>query len=378
MIEQIMYFLLGVCVSALATIALLPALWRRAVRLTRARLAATLPLTPEEIAAGKDQIRAAHVVEIRRSETRVQRAEADLQAAKSEVGRKILEVQAHQATIAARLEDIAALERTLSEKRQIISEHETTILTLQQERDNLFTNLTASRITNQALDQDNSNLRLTADQRHARIGTLEAQVDNLSARLSDSTAVSATLREEVTARNDALREGARALRDAENDLVIAQRRLAAAETLAEDRQRVIDALQAEKLRLIDEAGVLARARDHEHIERNMLATEIETHKQRHAEYEAALTAARSQHGEMMRELTRSVDSLRAERHKADEDLAALRLEIARLETAQKDTPAAPEAEAPATRTPRPVPPRKSARTNPPAADTRPASSGEPA
>lgn len=371
MIEPIMYFLLGVCVSALATIALLPALWRRAVRLTRARLAATLPLTPEEIAAGKDQIRAAHVVEIRRSETRVARAEADLQAAKAEVGRKILEVQAHQATIAARLEDIAALERDLSLRRQTISEHETTILTLKQERDNLVTNLTASRIANQGLDQENANLRLTADQRHARIGTLETQVSNLTARLADSTNVSAGLRDEVSARNEALREATRALRDAESDLSIAQRRLAAAETLAEDRQRVIDALQADKLRLIDEAGVLTRARDHERIERNMLATEIETHKQRHADYEAALTAAQAQHGEMTRDLTRTVETLRAERQRADEELAALRAEKAELEQKLKRLSRPAEPDTPPARTA-----RKPARAKPSAADTRPAAREE--
>jgi len=349
MIEQIMFFLLGACLSALATIALLPLLWRRAVRLTRARLAATLPLTPDEIAAAKDQIRAAHVVQINRAEAEVDRAEAALQAAKAEIGARIIDIQAQKAVVAAKTEVIAALERDLDDKRLVIAGHEATILTLERERDNLITNFTASRIANQGMEQEAITLRLVADQRQARIGELDGQVDKLAARLADALRSVETLKQDLSERTDALRETTRHLRDAESEASLTQRKLAAAEALAADRQRTIDETQAETLRLIEESGRLTRERDHERIERGVMAGQIDSLNRRHAEFETALAAARSQHSEIVRDLSRTVESLRQERRAADEDLAALKAATAaarppRRTPARAAKPKAPAAE----------------------------------
>ena len=324
MIEQVMFFALGALTPALLTIALLPALWRRAVRLTRARLEATLPLTPGEIAAEKDQLRAVHSVDIRRIETQLEAADAALQAAKTDIGAKTTIIQVHEATITSQNTAIAALRADGDDKRERIAALEQTIATLEQERDNLATNLSASRMTNQALSQDALNLRQTSDQKQARLLELDAQTDSLTARLADSVNVATRLRDEVQAKNDELRLAARKLREAATHIATLDRKIAAAETMAADTQHTIDDLQAERLQLIEENGRLGRERDHEHIERQTLRTQIESLNRRYSE--ALGEASPDSAQDVVRDLTRTIDGLRRDRRHAEDELSSLRLE----------------------------------------------------
>lgn len=88
MILGILLFTLGLLVAGLLALAALPAVWRRALRLSGERLARLVPLSPEEIAADRDQLRAAHAVELRRTEQRVARAEAERATLQVEAGRR--------------------------------------------------------------------------------------------------------------------------------------------------------------------------------------------------------------------------------------------------------------------------------------------------
>lgn len=68
MIEISLYFALGFLIATLMALLLMPAVWRRAVRLTRRQIEATTPLTRAEILADRDQIAAEYAVSIRRYE----------------------------------------------------------------------------------------------------------------------------------------------------------------------------------------------------------------------------------------------------------------------------------------------------------------------
>ena len=70
-IEYIMYFLLGFLAAGLIALAIGPAIWNRAVRLTRRRIEAATPVTLSEFRADKDRLRAEHAVAVRRLEMRV-------------------------------------------------------------------------------------------------------------------------------------------------------------------------------------------------------------------------------------------------------------------------------------------------------------------
>jgi chromosome segregation ATPase len=67
-IQSILFFALGFLCACLLALLVAPAIWRRAVRLTRKRIEATVPLTLTEIQADKDRLRAEFAVSTRRLE----------------------------------------------------------------------------------------------------------------------------------------------------------------------------------------------------------------------------------------------------------------------------------------------------------------------
>lgn len=68
MIESILFFALGFLCAGFLALMIAPAIWRRAVRLTRQRVEATVPLSLEEIRADKDRMRAEFAMSQRRLE----------------------------------------------------------------------------------------------------------------------------------------------------------------------------------------------------------------------------------------------------------------------------------------------------------------------
>jgi len=75
-IELLLYFALGFLCAAFLAALIAPAVLRRTVMLTRRRIEASVPLTPDEIRAEKDSLRAEYAVATRR-------LEMDLKAAKT-------------------------------------------------------------------------------------------------------------------------------------------------------------------------------------------------------------------------------------------------------------------------------------------------------
>jgi len=71
LIEAAMYVALGFCTAGLIGLAILPAFYRRAARLTEEALRAVNPASYAEVRAAQDQERARYAVELRRVETRL-------------------------------------------------------------------------------------------------------------------------------------------------------------------------------------------------------------------------------------------------------------------------------------------------------------------
>jgi chromosome segregation ATPase len=72
MIENIMYFALGLLVAVLVGLIVIPAVWKRAVRLTKRRIEAATPITMAEFRADKDQLRAEFALSTRKLEINVE------------------------------------------------------------------------------------------------------------------------------------------------------------------------------------------------------------------------------------------------------------------------------------------------------------------
>lgn len=71
MIQTALFFILGFLSACFLAVLVAPAIWRRAVVLTRRRLEATLPLTRAEIQADKDRVRAEYAIAMRRLEMKL-------------------------------------------------------------------------------------------------------------------------------------------------------------------------------------------------------------------------------------------------------------------------------------------------------------------
>jgi len=67
-----MYFMLGLLTAGLLVLLVTPAMWRRAARLTRARIERSLPMSLAEIQSEKDRLRAEHAVSTRQLEITLQ------------------------------------------------------------------------------------------------------------------------------------------------------------------------------------------------------------------------------------------------------------------------------------------------------------------
>jgi chromosome segregation ATPase len=122
-IENIMYFALGLLAAGLLALIIMPAVWRRAVRLTKRRIEAATPITMAEFRADKDQLRAEFALSTRKLEMTidalrkrmadqiadVDRKRADLGALKAERdqhGAVVSELEAREAEIRARLAEL--------------------------------------------------------------------------------------------------------------------------------------------------------------------------------------------------------------------------------------------------------------------------------
>ena len=71
LIENILYFVLGVLLASLVALIIMPAVWKRAVRLTKRRIEAATPITMAEFRADKDQLRAEFALQTRKLEMTV-------------------------------------------------------------------------------------------------------------------------------------------------------------------------------------------------------------------------------------------------------------------------------------------------------------------
>jgi chromosome segregation ATPase len=121
-IEQAMIFALGFFVAGLIALAIAPAFWRRAIRLSTRRLEMQLPLSPEEILASRDLLRAEFAVEKRRLEQRAEALNLVHAADMTELGHRAAIIGEQDAGLFAlsqqgseRGAEIVALQRALAE-----------------------------------------------------------------------------------------------------------------------------------------------------------------------------------------------------------------------------------------------------------------------
>jgi chromosome segregation ATPase len=119
MIEPIMFVGLGFLAASLLALVIIPLVHARAVRLTRRRLEASIPVSVSEIQADKDQLRAEFAMSTRRLEMSVEQLKTKTTAQLAELGKKTEELNALKADLAEKTATLAALnsrDKTLVEQ----------------------------------------------------------------------------------------------------------------------------------------------------------------------------------------------------------------------------------------------------------------------
>ena len=321
MILDIMMFTLGVLTAGLLALAALPAIWRRAVRLSTARLSRLVPLSSDEIAAERDHIRAAHAVELRRTEQKLERVDAARAALLSEEGRLTTRIVALEQEGRLARERIGILEAEAKDLRRDLNEawanDGATALAL-----HAATELAQRRWLEAAvLERDRQRLEQQVDQHRGSLAALETRLLGANTRNEDLGQDLATLQRELDLGRERLsaveaeREGARAAAGT----IAAQRDDLAMRLEARDHE--VQTLTHE-LDFMREQAASAERRS---TEANQAAEKLQTRID-------AILAAQASSAEAVREEDRrriaAMEELRADKAALAVALAAARLDAA--------------------------------------------------
>ena len=119
-----MYFALGFLTAAMIALMVSPAIWGRAVALTKKRMENSVPLTLNEIQADKDQLRAEFAMSTRRLEMSVEELREKAASQVIEISRKRDELAKIEEESRERIKVIEELEVHGSELRARLKDRE--------------------------------------------------------------------------------------------------------------------------------------------------------------------------------------------------------------------------------------------------------------
>ena len=192
MIAIIMYILLGIFVTLLLMLLVIPMIWRRAVRLTKKRLQAEMPMSYSELQAEKDHIRAEMAVDMRRLEVISNRRQEELANKSIKIDRLNVALDERASTILHHQEEIDSLKGTISEQKE--------------ESRQISSRLNDTRKELQQAHQTISDLEGDKDDLNKEIYYLETNVDEQKVELAAQMARIENLREEISSLTGLLNE----------------------------------------------------------------------------------------------------------------------------------------------------------------------------
>jgi DNA repair exonuclease SbcCD ATPase subunit len=219
-IQSTLFFVLGVLCAGFLALLIAPALWRRAVALTRKRIEASMPLTLNEMQAGMDRVRAEAAMNIRRLEISVK-------SLKEKVANQLIEINRSREELRRLAGENAEKTRPLAELVAKVPELQAKLRERDQQVENLSKRLGEADdiIEKRALEFEKlgetyEEISFMSSSRQIELAGLESEIERLSTDVS-------RLRSQ---RADAERR----LQDATTD------KQALEETLKAERRRVAD------------------------------------------------------------------------------------------------------------------------------------------
>jgi chromosome segregation ATPase len=324
MIEPIMFVAIGVFITGLLVLGVIPLVHARAVRLTQRRLEALTPLSMAEIQAEKDQLRAEFAMSTRRLEMSVEQMKAknisqlaDLGKKSEAIGRLKLELSEKSAGLFALeakekqlADDLAAAHAELATKARALEEAQRALATAQAELSHINTNFHDSSVAADSQRVELVALRAQTEVLKGQIDGYEQELKDLRERFSRKSAeadmLSQLLAEE---RGKADQHGARV-----GEL---ERLLLAQSTGTELLERRVK----EMTQRLDEQGRLLAARE---SAVGQLRNEAASAQKIEAEVRSALAEAENRH-------RAAAEAIRAEKAQVEDQVRQLQEERSKLQ-----------------------------------------------
>lgn len=195
MLENILFFALGALVAVLVTLMIAPAIWRRAVALTRQRIEASVPLSLDEIQGEKDQLRAAAAVESRKLEVTLEgeREKSAKQFVDLSKNRdKILKLEDEITARAARISELeahtTALQSDLNARENALQKVEAKLLATESRLEDTEISLTDLQRRHEDLNDDFETQKIELGSQQNRMETVQERERDLADRLKERTA----------------------------------------------------------------------------------------------------------------------------------------------------------------------------------------------
>ena len=328
MLEGILYFVLGFLSSALIALMISPAIWNRAVVLTKKRIEASVPLTLNEIQADKDQLRAEFAMSTRRLEMSVEELRDKASRQVIEISRKRDELAKLAEESRERIRTISELELRASDLREQLRVREEQLANTTQRLDDTRAKLEARALELENLRSKLSQTETEADSHRIEVVAKQTVVDSLSDRMEDVEQRERAMRMELAALKE---QHARALSDLERERGRGEdlaQRVARLDAQVSDREEDLRRREQSLARMREASG-------NEDGSSNELTEQLMREKKRNVELESRLAQSTLQMEALLNDASndnveKAMASMNLERNRLETDLAAITAERDRL------------------------------------------------
>ena len=204
MFEGVLYFVLGFLASALIALMISPAIWNRAVVLTKRRIESSVPLTLNEVQADKDQLRAEFAMSTRRLEMSVEELQDKASRQVIEINRKRDELAKLAEESREKIRMVEELESRSADLRAKLGQREEQLAQTAKELEQTRAGLDAKAHEFEEMQRKFHEAKAEADSRRIELVAKQTNLDEYTDRTSTVEAERVRLQQETNSLRTAI------------------------------------------------------------------------------------------------------------------------------------------------------------------------------
>ena len=326
--QSSLFFVLGFLSAGFLALIVAPAVWRRAVALTRKRIEASVPLTLTEIQADKDRMRAEFAMATRRLEISFKNFREKAAGQIVEINRNREELKRLMSERSERHEALTRLEAQAGEVRAELRRREDQLQNLSEQLGQAEQLLEQKVLEIEKLGRMYDDASFTSASRQLEIVARESDIE----KLSNDMATLRAERREIDRRNQEIATESRTVREslkAEQERALAlEARIERLVATIADREEKIDRRERELARLHETVKAISTTEDE--LNAQLATVQGEKLKLETEHAELALKMSNLLSGTKNKEIERAMAKAAADRELLEERLKALTRENRKL------------------------------------------------